>query len=330
MKAKNCLIFGGSGQIGRNLIRKLTKNNYRVTVVTRNIHQKSYIIKTQANAGYIDIVEANIFDEKKIRELFKKADICINLIGILFEKKRGNTFKNIHSIFPSLLAKLSKEYSLENFIHLSALGINEAKDSDYAKSKLEGEKNVLANFPLATILRPSIVFSVDDQLTTNFMTILNRSPIFPLYYEGKTKFAPIHCSDLTDTIYHVISKNIYSKIIECIGPEIITFKTLLEKLLLLIGKKRILIPFPLKIAEFFASLFEILPNPLLTRDQLRLLKYDNISSGKYKTNAEIGIPSVRFFDQEVKKYCYMWREGGQFSTEKYIIKDFEKNELNKI
>ena len=330
MKAKNCLIFGGSGQIGRNLIRKLTKNNYRVTVVTRNIHQKSYIIKTQANAGYIDIVEANIFDEKKIRELFKKADICINLIGILFEKKRGNTFKNIHSIFPSLLAKLSKEYSLENFIHLSALGINEAKDSDYAKSKLEGEKNVLANFPLATILRPSIVFSVDDQLTTHFMTILNRSPIFPLYYEGKTKFAPIHCSDLTDTIYHVISKNIYSKIIECIGPEIITFKTLLEKLLLLIGKKRILIPFPLKIAEFSASLFEILPNPLLTRDQLRLLKYDNIPSGKYKTNAEIGVPSVRFFDQEVEKYCYMWREGGQFSTAKYITKDFEKNEANKI
>mgnify|MGYP003976511621 FL=1 len=330
MKAKNCLIFGGSGQIGRNLIRKLTKNNYRVTVVTRNIHQKSYIIKTQANAGYIDIVEANIFDEKKIRELFKKADICINLIGILFEKKRGNTFKNIHSIFPSLLAKLSKEYSLKHFIHLSALGINEAKDSEYAKSKLEGEKNILANFPLATILRPSLVFSVDDQLTTHFMTILNKLPIFPLYYEGKTKFAPIHCSDLTDTIYHVISKNIYSKIIECVGPEIITFKTLLEKLLLLIGKKRILIPFPLKIAEFSASLFEILPNPLLTRDQLRLLKYDNISSGKYKTNAEIGIPSVRFFDQEVKKYCYMWREGGQFSTEKYTTKDFEKNELNKI
>ena len=96
--SKHCLIFGGSGQIGRNLIRKLTKNNYRVTVVTRNIHQKSYIIKTQANAGYIDIVEANIFDEKKIRALFKKTDICINLIGILFEQKKGNTFNNIHSI----------------------------------------------------------------------------------------------------------------------------------------------------------------------------------------------------------------------------------------
>ena len=87
MKAKNCLIFGGSGQIGRYLIRKLTKNNYRVTVVTRNIHQKSYIIKTQANAGYINIVEANIFDETKIRKLFENTDICINLIGILYEKK---------------------------------------------------------------------------------------------------------------------------------------------------------------------------------------------------------------------------------------------------
>ena len=315
--SKHCLIFGGSGQIGRNLIRKLTKNNYRVTVVTRNIHQKSYIIKTQANAGYIDIVEANIFDEKKIRALFKKTDICINLIGILFEQKKGNTFKNIHSIFPSLLAKLCKEYNLKHFIHLSALGINDAVDSEYAKSKLEGENNVLKNFPLATILRPSIVYSVDDNFTTNFMTLLNRLPIFPLYYEGKTKFAPIHCSDLTDTINHIISKNIYSKIIECTGPEIISFKELLQKLLYLINKKRILMPFPLPLAKLSARFFELLPNPLLTSDQLRLLKYDNISSGKYKTNSEIGIPSKRYFNDEVKKYCYMWREGGQFSTEKY-------------
>ena len=325
--SKHCLIFGGSGQIGRNLIRKLTKNNYRVTVVTRNIHQKSYIIKTQANAGYIDIVEANIFDEKKIRALFKKTDICINLIGILFEQKKGNTFKNIHSIFPSLLAKLCKEYNLKHFIHLSALGINDAVDSEYAKSKLEGENNVLKNFPLATILRPSIVYSVDDNFTTNFMTLLNRLPIFPLYYEGKTKFAPIHCSDLTDTINHIISKNIYSKIIECTGPEIISFKELLQKLLILINKKRILVPFPLLLAKFSARFFELFPNPLLTSDQLRLLKYDNISSGKYKTNSEIGIPSIRYFEEEVKKYCYMWREGGQFSTEKYNSENLE-NKVN--
>ena len=317
MKAKNCLIFGGSGQIGRNLIRKLTKKNYQVTVVTRNIHQKSYIIKTQANAGYIDIVESNIFEEQKLRKLFEKADVCINLIGILFESKKGNTFKNIHTIFPSLLSKLSKEYKLKHFIHLSALGINEANDSVYAKSKLEGEERILKNFPLATIIRPSIVYSVDDNFTTNFMTLLNRLPIFPLYYEGKTKFAPIHCSDLTDVIFNVISNNVNSKIIECVGPEIISFKEILEKLLNLIGKKRLLIPMPLQIAQMSARFFEIMPKPLLTRDQLKLLKYDNVLSGKYKSNSDIGVPSLRYFDEEVKKYCYMWREGGQFSTEKY-------------
>tara|TARA_B100000900_G_scaffold336727_1_gene298527 strand:- start:465 stop:1433 length:969 start_codon:yes stop_codon:yes gene_type:complete len=321
MKAKNCLIFGGSGQIGRNLIRKLTKNNYRVTVVTRNIHQKSYVIKTQANPGYLEIVEAHIFDETKIRALIKETDICINLIGILYENKSGNTFKNIHTVFPSLLAKLCKEYKLKNFIHLSALGISEAIDSQYAKSKLEGESNILKHFPLATILRPSIVYSVDDNFTTNFMTLLNRLPFFPLYYEGKTKFMPIHCSDLTDVIYHVITKNIDSKIIECVGPQTITFKEILQKLLILINKKRFLIPFPDLLGKISANFFQIFPKPILTRDQFNLLKYDNVPSKKYKTNFDIGVPSNRYFESEVKKYCYMWREGGEYSTEKYQNKN---------
>ena len=317
MKAKNCLIFGGSGQIGRYLIRKLTKNNFKVTVVTRNLHQKGYVIKTQANAGYIDIVEANIFDEKKIRKLFSQTDICINLIGILYESGNGNTFKNIHSIFPSILAKLCKEYKVQQFIHLSALGINSAIDSEYAKSKLEGEISIQKNFPLATILRPSVVYSVDDNFTTNFMTILNRLPIFPLYYNGDTKFTPIHCSDLTDTIYYIISKNIHSKIIECVGSEIISLKEILKRLLKLINKNRLLIPLPLFAAKISAKLFQLFPKPLLTVDQLVLLKYDNILSNKYQTNYDIGVPSTRLFDQEVEKYCYMWREGGQFSTKKY-------------
>jgi NADH dehydrogenase len=312
MKAKNCLIFGGSGQIGRHLIRKLTKNNYRVTVVTRNIHQKGHIIKTQGNAGFINIVEANIFDETKIKKLFEEADICINLIGILFEKKR-NSFKNIHAVFPSILAKLCKQYNLQHFIHLSALGINDAIDSKYAKTKLEGEKEILKNFSLSTILRPSIVYSVDDNFTTNFMTLLNRLPIFPIYYSGRTKFMPIHSSDIVNVIFSVISKNIYSQIIECVGPETITFKQILEKLLFLINKKRLLVTFPLSLAKLSAKFFQLFPKPLLTEDQLVLLKYDNIKSGNYKTNFDIGCPAKCSFEKEVEKYCYMWREGGQFS-----------------
>ena len=321
MKAKNCLIFGGSGQIGSFLIRKLTKNNLKVTVVTRNIHQKGLKIKTQANAGYIDIVEANIFDEKKIEKLFSEADYCINLIGILYEKRRGNTFKNIHTIFPSLVAKLCKKYNLEHFVHVSALGVNEAIDSKYAISKLEGEKNVLENFSKSTILRPSVVFSNSDNFSTQFMTLLNRLPIFPLYYSGKTKFMPIHCSDLTDVICHVLQNDIQSQIIECVGPETLSFKEILEILLQLIGKNRLLIPMPLVLANLSAKFFQLLPKPLLTEDQLRLLKYDNVSSGKYKTNKEIGLPSKLFFKDEVKKYSFMWRDGGQFSTDKYNVND---------
>ena len=314
---KTCLIFGGSGQIGSFLLRKLTKNNYKVTVVTRNAHEKSYKIKTQANAGYIDIVECSIFDEIKIRKLFEKADICINLVGILYEGRRGNSFKNIHTIFPSLLSKLCKEYNLEQFIHISALGINNATDSKYAVSKLDGEARILKNFPLATILRPSIVYSVDDNFTTNFMTLLNRMPFFPIYYNGETKFMPIHCSDLTDIISYVIENNTNSQIIECVGPETISFKEILNKLLELIEKKRALIPSPLFLAKFTAAFFELFPQPLITQDQLRLLKYDNVLSKKYKNNSDIGIPSKRFFEAEVKKYCYMWKEGGEYSTEKY-------------
>ncbi len=319
MKSKNVLVWGGSGQIGRHLIRKLTKNQYRVTVATRNIHQKGLLIKSQGNQGWINVVEVNIFDEKKIRSLFEEADICINLIGILYEKK-GSSFRNIHTLFPSILTKLCKEYNLEHFIHLSALGVEKAKDSNYAKSKLEGEKEILKNFPLSTILRPSLVYSSSDNFSTSMMTLLNRLPVFPLYYSGKTLFMPIHAKDLVDIIFNIVSKNTKSQIIECVGPETITFKEILEKLLKLIGKRRLLLPVPLLVGKVTAKFFQLLPKPLLTEDQLRLLKYDNVASGKYKTNNDIGLPAKSLFEREVEKYCFMWREGGQFSKKNFEVK----------
>ena len=313
MKPKNCLIFGASGQIGRNLIRKLTKNNYKVTAVTRNYHQKAYVLKTQANPGYIDIVECNIFDESKIRDLVKRADICVNLIGILFEKGKINTFENIHEKFPTFLSSLCNEYHVKHFIHLSALGIEKAIDSLYAKSKLNGEESIRKNFKVATILKPSVVYSVDDNFTTKFMTILKILPFFPLYYNGKTKFMPIYCSDLTEIIYQVTDQNLKSITMECVGPQQITLKEILQKLLKSIDKKRLLIPTPLIIAKLVCLFSELLPKPLITNDQLKLLRYDNIPSGNYKTNFDLNFPSHANFDLELQKYSYMWKEAGQFS-----------------
>ena len=319
MKLKEILVFGASGQIGRHLIRKLTKNNYKVVAVTRNIHQKGYILKTQANPGYLEIVELTYFNIEKIKSLVEECSICINLIGILFEKKKI-FFKNIHTDFPDLLSKLSAKKNIEKLIHLSSLGIEKSLDSNYAISKLEGENKIKNNFDRVVVLKPSIVYSVDDNFTTNFMTLLNRLPIMPIYYEGKTKFAPIHVTDLAQIIFDVVQGKTNEQTIECIGPEIISFKEIILKLLKTIDKKRLLIPLPLVIAKMTAKIFEIMPNPLITVDQINLLKHDNIPSGKYKTNFDLGLNANRIFDEEIEKYSFNWRTGGQFSRNKFSKK----------
>ena len=309
---KKVLIFGGSGQIGRHLIRRLTNKNYLVTVVTRNLHTKGTVLRLGGNPGYVEIIEANIFNEDKLNDLFKDKDICINLVGIISENKK-NKFKNIHTYFPNLLSKKCEEFKLKQFIHISALGVDKAKDSKYAKSKLEGEKNILENFSKTTILRPSVVYSVDDNFTTNLMTLLSLLPVFPLYYEGKTKFSPIHVSELCEIILEIVEKCIIEKIIECVGPEELSFKEILKKLLFSIDKKRILFNLPLFLAKIIIFFLEKLPKPLITQDQLTLLKYDNVISNEYKSNEDIGYKTKLRFEDEIKKYSYMWREGGEYS-----------------
>ena len=319
MKQKEILLFGATGQIGRNLIRKLSQNNYKITAVTRNTHRAGYIIKTQANPGYLELVELKNFDPKKIEDLIKNCTVCINLIGILFEKKRGD-FKIIHTDLPNLLSQIAKKYKIQKLIHLSSLGIENALDSDYAKSKLEGEKKIKSNFEKFVILKPSIVYSVDDKFTTKFMTLLSRLPIMPLYYNGNTKFNPIHVSDLVDIILNTIENKNNNLVLECVGPEILTFKEIIEKLLISIQKKRFLVPVPIQIASLTAKLLQLLPNPLLTEDQLKLLKYDNVSTGLYKTNFDFGFNTKKNFDEEINKYSYNWKIGGQFAIKDNIKK----------
>ena len=318
MVKKKILIFGATGQIGRHLIRKLTKNNYKVICQTRNIH-KAIFLKTSGSIGYIDIKEAKIFDYEKISELVDGSDIVINLIGILYESGKINTFEKIHTLFPNFLSKMCKKKN-KHFIHISSLGVENAHDSKYAISKSEGENKIFENLPTATILKPSIVYSVNDSFTTRFMSLLNFFPIFPLYYGGKTKFAPIHASDLTNIIFQLIEKNIKGKKIETIGPKTLSFQEILEILSKCIDKKRVFLPLPFLIAKISAKILEKLPNPLLTVDQLKLLKYDNVSSKNNINNFDLGIPSEINFEEGVMKYAYNWREGGQFS-----IKNFKKS-----
>ena len=310
------LIFGSSGQIGKSLIRKFTKNNYRVIAVTRSIHRKGYQIKTQSNYGYLELEEIDTFNENNIGRLMDKSSICINLIGILFEKKK-NHFNLIHSDLPSLLSKVAFNKSLDQFIHISALGIESAVDSTYAMSKLNGEIEIRNNFHNHVILKPSIVFSRDDNFTTLLMGMLKVLPLFPLYYEGKTNFYPIHVSDMCEIIEKIILEEKNNVTIECIGPEKISFKEIIQKILKSLNIKRLLIPMPLTLAKILASFFEIsMKKPLLTKDQLVLLSKENIPSGKYKTNIDLNLNSdLKNFNNEILKYSYMWKTGGEFSRD---------------
>ncbi len=315
MKQKEILLFGATGQIGKNLVRKLSKNNYRITVVTRNIHQAGYILKTQANFGYLNLVELKNFNLKKMDELIKNCSVCVNLIGILYEKKKYQ-FKTLHTDLPDLISQKAKKYNISKFIHLSALGIDEAVDSNYAKSKLQGEMKIKSNFNKYVIIRPSIVYSVDDKFSTNFMSLLSKLPIMPLYYNGETKFSPIHVTELVDIIYDMIENKKENLILECVGPEELTFKEILQKLLISIKKKRVLLPIPFPLAKLSAKFLQILPNPLLTEDQLRLLKYHNCKSGKHKNNFDLGYKTNKRFEIEIEKYSYNWTTGGQFAKTK--------------
>ena len=178
------------------------------------------------------------------------------------------------------------------------------------------KKKIRDNFNKATIIKPSIIHSVDDSFTTRFLTLLKILPVFPLYYSGSTKFSPIHVSDVVELIFYVISKELLSKDIEAIGPEILTFKEIIQKLLNCIDKKRLLIPMPLILAKISATFFQLFPNPLISIDQLNLLKYDNIKSDGGITNFDIGCPSKIFLEESVKSYSFNWRDGGQFSIKK--------------
>ena len=145
------------------------------------------------------------------------------------------------------------------------------------------------------------------------MTLLSLLPVFPLYYKGETKFSPIHALDFCEIISNIIDKNILSDIIECVGPENLSFREIINKLLKSIDKKRVLFPMPTSFAKIMAFFFERFPKPLITRDQLKLLKYDNILSKENKSNIDIGYEAKLKFDEEIAKYSYMWKRGGEYS-----------------
>ena len=303
-------IFGAGGFLGKHLMRQLTKLDYRVKVATRNPYLKGYL-KPLGNPGQIELFKTNIFNPEDIKQVLKNCDLAINLVGILYETRKQK-FNQVHVKFPYLLSNLCNEIGVKNLVHISALGVREGHISKYMQSKLEGEKNIQKVFKPSVILRPSLVFGPEDKFFNVFASIAQFSPALPLIGGGKTKFSPIYVGDVAKAIVKTLKlENSKPKIYELGGPKNYSFKELMEILLEEIKKKRFLIPIPFSVAKLQSYFLQMMPNPLLTSDQVDMLKYNNIVSGEYPTLEDLGIRG-KTIQSILPKYIYRFRTGGQF------------------
>ena len=303
-------IFGAGGFIGKHLMRQLTNLDYRIKVATRNPYLRGYL-KPLGNPGQIELFKTNIFNEEDVRKVLKNSDFVINLVGILYETRKQK-FKYLHSHFPYLLTNLCNELKIKNLVHVSALGVKAKHPSEYMQSKFEGERNIKENFKSSVILRPSIVFGPEDKFFNTFASLAQFSPFIPLIGGGKTKFAPIYVGDVAKAIVKVLELNKSEPTIyELGGPKNYSFKELMEILLNEIKKRRFLINIPFGFAKFQSYFLQMMPNPLLTPDQVELLKHNNVVSGDYPTLKDLGVIGTPI-QNILPKYIYRFRTGGQF------------------
>ncbi|MCH2540833.1 MAG: complex I NDUFA9 subunit family protein [Alphaproteobacteria bacterium] len=266
-------IFGGTGFLGRHLIKYLCNHECIIQVPTRS-PAKGYFLQPLGDVGQINLIKFDLSDNKKLKNLVENSDIIINLVGILYEKKR-NDFIEVHYNFVKKLVDHIKIYK-KKFVQVSALGVNKSKDSLYSKSKNQADIYIEKNLEKFLIIRPSLIFGPEDNFFNKFAQMSLISPFLPLIAGGTTKFQPVYVEDVSKGIVTILKKDIKNKIFEFGGPDIFSFKELLQILLESLNRKRLLIYIPKRGAVLLAKFFQLLPNPLLTEDQIKLLENDNI------------------------------------------------------
>ena len=282
------VVFGGGGFIGRHLVRRLAKTGAVVRVPSRHPTWLAFL-RTAGVVGQIVPELVGAYDDEELAATIQGADVVINLIGILAETRR-NSFERIHAALPGRIAAAAASAGVRQLVQVSALGADAHSVSAYARSKAAGEEAVKAAFPQATIIRPSIVFGPEDQFFNRFAAMSQISPILPLIGGGHTRFQPVYVGDVADGIMKVLSSpEAAGKTYEFGGPLTYSFRELMELLLAEIGIKRLLAPVPWKLASFQARFAEFLPGPPLTRDQVELLKQDNVLSGSAPGLTDLGI-----------------------------------------
>jgi len=302
-------VFGGAGFIGRYIVKRLAGRGYTVRVAGRD-PERAMTLKPMGVPGQVLPVRASVTDARAVAAAVSGASVVINCVGILFESA-GAKFAAVQGEAPGTIAAAASAAGAARLIHLSAIGADAASPSVYARTKAAGEAAVRAAFPEATILRPSIVFGPEDGFFNRFGALARLLPALPVYGGGTTRFQPVYVGDVADAAMAALDREeAKGSLYQLGGPRIYTFRALMDYVIAETGRKRLVLDLPFSVGEFQARLFELLPTPPLTRDQLLLLRRDNVVAEGVLTLADLGI-TPKALEAIVPAYLARFRPAGR-------------------
>lgn len=312
MRLRRVTVLGASGFIGRYIVNRLARRGAVVAAVSRHATRAGFL-RPMGDVGQVVPLDAGLGDEARLAAAIAGSDAVICCAGILYERGRQR-FDAVHHQGPALLARLAASAGAKRFIHLSAIGADPASSSAYARSKAAGETAVRAAFPAATILRPSLVFGPEDEFFNRFAALARYAPALPLIGGGKTRFQPVYVGDVADAAMAALDRpETNGRTYELGGPEVLSFRELMEMILRETGRHRLLISLPFGLAMLEAAFLELLPKPMLTRDQVRLLRHDTVVGADALGLAALGIAPTGL-ELVLPTYLDRFRRHGRWNT----------------
>lgn len=312
--AKLVTVFGGSGFVGRHIVQALARRGYRVRAAVRRPDLAGHL-QPLGDVGQVTAVQANLRYRWSVDRAIEGADAVVNAVGILYQAGR-QSFDAVQAFGPRAIGEAAREAGIDNLVHISAIGADAGSDVAYLHSKGLGEAGVLETVSGAVIMRPSIVFGPEDDFFNKFAGMAQLSPVLPLIGGGGTKFQPVYVGNVAEAVAVAIDGGARpDTVYELGGPEVATFRQCLERMLEETGRKRMLVPVPFGVAKIMGRIMGLLPKPLLTVDQVRMLQTDTIVSeaaqADGRTLAGLGVAATAM-DVILPTYLVRFREHGQF------------------
>lgn len=318
-------IYGGSGFVGRYIARRMAKAGWRVRVAVRRPNEAIFV-KPYGVVGQVEPVLCNIRDDASVRQVMSGADAVVNCVGILAESG-NNSFESIQAEGATRIARIAAETGIEKMVQISAIGADPESDSDYARTKALGEAGVMQHMPQAVILRPSIIFGAEDQFFNRFADMTKLAPVLPVV-GADTKFQPVYVDDVAQAAEKALTGTVAPGIYTLGGPEVASFRELMQIMLDTIHRRRLIANIPFFMARIMAwSLdlvqtvtFGLVTNGMITRDQVRNLSRDNVVGAADKGFAELGIEPTAM-SSVLPEYLWRFRPSGQYDAIKKSAKN---------